>query len=104
MHKPFELVHVTLVLHNQTVNFFCIYRPPRSRMKKLSSTLFLEEFPNLLDFSNSIIGNPIILEDFNLHFDQPNSPKVRTILDSIQMFDLMLNVDKPITYLGLNST
>ena len=26
-HTSFELVHVTLVLHNQTVIFFCIYHP-----------------------------------------------------------------------------
>ena len=30
----FELVHATLVLHNQTINFFCIYRPPPSRKKQ----------------------------------------------------------------------
>ena len=33
----------------------------------------LEEFHNLLEFSNSITAIPIILGDFNLHFDQPNS-------------------------------
>ena len=94
-HASFELVHATLVLHNQTINFFCIYRPPPSRKNKLSFTLFLEEFPNLLDFSNSITGKTIILGDFNLHFDQPNSPDVSKILESIQMFDLMQTVDKP---------
>ena len=94
-HTSFELVHVTLVLHNQTINFFCIYRPPLSHKNKLNLTLFLEEFPNLLDFSNSITGKMIILGDFNLHFDQPNSPDVSKILDSIQMFDLMQTVDKP---------
>ena len=88
-HTSFELVHATLVLHNQTINFFCIYRPPPSRKNKLSFTLFLEEFLNLLDFSNSITGKAIILGDFNLHFDQPNSPDVSKILDLIQMFDLM---------------
>ena len=44
-HVSFELVHATLVLHNQTINFFCIYRPPSSRKNKLSFTLFLEEEP-----------------------------------------------------------
>ena len=75
-HASFELVHATLVLHNQTINFFCIYCPPPTLKNKLSFTLFLEEFPNLLDFSNSITGKTIILGDFNLHFDQPNSPDV----------------------------
>ena len=55
-HTAFELAHAIFVLHDQTVNFFCIYRPPPSR-KKLSFTLFLEELHNLLDFSNSITGN-----------------------------------------------
>ena len=57
--------------------------------------MFLEEFPNLLEFSNSIAGSHIILGNFNLHFDQPNSPDVSKILDSISMFDLTQIVDKP---------
>ena len=94
-------MHATLVLHNQTINFFCICCPPPSHKNKLSFTLFLKEFPNVLDFSNSITGKTIILGDFNLHFDQPNSPDVSKIRykfdtkNSIQKFDLMQTVDKP---------
>ena len=102
-------MYATLVLHNQTINFFCIYRRPPSRKNKLSFTLFLEEFPNfcwisefLLDFSNSITGKTIILGDFNLHFDQPNSPDVSQILESLQMFDLMTNLltDVDMSWIG----
>ena len=55
----------------------------------------LEEFLNLLDFSNSITDKTSILGDFNLHFEQPNSPDVSKFLESIKIFDLMQTVDKP---------
>ena len=74
-HTSFEQIHATIWLH-QVVNIFCLYHPSPSRINKLSFTLFLEEFPNLLEFSNSIAGSPIILGDFNLQFDQQNSPDV----------------------------
>ena len=48
----------------------------KQHLPVISIYRFLEEFPNLLDFSNLITGKTIILADFNLHFDQPNSPDV----------------------------
>jgi len=75
-HATFELIHATILFKHQTVNIFCLYRSPPSRKNKLSFILFLGEFSTLLEFRNSIAGSPIILGDFNLHFDQPNSPNV----------------------------
>ena len=32
-YASFELVHATLVLHNQTINLFCIYTQPQKQAK-----------------------------------------------------------------------
>ena len=99
-HTSFELVQTTLTLEQRSVHFFCLYRPPPSRKNKLTDSLFLEQFPNLLDYGNSIGGNLIILGDFNFHFDCPSKPNTSKLLDSINVFNLKQSVNQPTHKLG----
>ena len=94
-HSSFELVQTTLTLQKRSVHFFCLYRPPPSLKNKLTDSLFLEQFPKLLDLANSICGNFLILGDFNSHFDCPTSSHVSTILDYMHMFNLVQSVSTP---------
>ena len=47
-HTSFELVHATLVLHNQTINFFCIYHPPPNRKNKNFRTCWISAIQSLV--------------------------------------------------------
>ena len=99
-HSSFELVQTTLTLQKRSVHFFCLYRPPPSLKNKLTDSLFLEQFPKLLDLANSICGNFLILGDFNFHFDCPTSSHMLTILDYMHMFNLAQSVNTPLVYVA----
>ena len=71
----------------QGYNFFqviCIYRPPYSGSNKLSPTVLINEFEQLLCSLSSKSRHTIILGDFNLHFDSDSSNDVNRMKDLIK--------------------
>ena len=47
-YRSFEAVEMRLSLDHVPVVFVCLYRPPPSKRNKLTNSMFLEEFPELL--------------------------------------------------------
>ena len=60
---------MSLTLLQQHIHLFCLYRPPPSSKNKFTDSLFLDQFPDLLDHCNSLHTSLIILGDFNVHCD-----------------------------------
>eukprot|EP00745_Piridium_sociabile_P027300 TRINITY_DN439_c0_g1_i27.p1 TRINITY_DN439_c0_g1~~TRINITY_DN439_c0_g1_i27.p1 ORF type:complete len:1128 (+),score=135.82 TRINITY_DN439_c0_g1_i27:139-3522(+) len=94
-HGSFELCHVRLTLPQRCLHFFCVYRPPPNRKNKLSDSMFLEQFPDLLELVNTLSGDIVLLGDFNFHFDCPSNPSTSKLLDLLYMFNLSQVVDSP---------
>ena len=72
-HLSFELAQWSLTLPQQNIHFFCLYRSPPSHQNKFTDSLFLDQFPDLLDHCNSLHGSLIILGDFSVHYDCPQN-------------------------------
>ena len=70
-HSSFELAQVSLTLLQHNTHLFCLYHPPPSSKNKITDSLFLDQFSDLLDRCNFLRGSLIILGDFNVHYDCP---------------------------------
>ena len=94
-HSTFEIVHANLSMQKTSINFFCLYRPPPSQRNNLSDSMFLQQFPKLLEFAHTTPGCLLILGDFNFHFDCPSDPCMAKILDFLNIFNLEQSVRTP---------
>ncbi|KAL8604097.1 hypothetical protein ACOMHN_047309 [Nucella lapillus] len=93
-HNSFELVQLTLDGHHR-VNFFCLYRPPPSKVNKLTDGMFFEEFCELLEHANVMGGKTVFLGDFNISWDRPAHPNTVKAVDLLDMFSLSQAVNFP---------
>ncbi|KAL8589240.1 hypothetical protein ACOMHN_017041 [Nucella lapillus] len=93
-HNSFELVQLTLDGHHR-VNFFCLYRPPPSKVNKLTDGMFFEEFSELLEHANVMGGKTLFLGDFNISWDRPAHPNTVKAVDLLDMFSLSQAVNFP---------
>ena len=56
--------------------FVCLYRPPPSKRNKLTNSMFLEEFPELLSQYADSRRDVLYLGDFNFHYDDSSDGQV----------------------------
>ena len=79
----FEVAQLTLTLHNQRYNFFCIYRPPPNKKNAFTDTIFyiyifLKSIPRIfLEYCDTLSGKVLIMGDFNIHFETLNDHNPR---------------------------
>ena len=62
---------LALTLPQKTLQFYTLFCPPLTRKNKLTDSLFFEQFPDLLEYCNSLSGNSFILRELNFHYDCP---------------------------------
>ena len=94
-HSSFELVQSTLTLRRGAIHFFCLYRPPPSVKNRLKDSMFIEQLPDLLEYANNLHGHVCLLGDANTHFDSPQEPFVRKVINILSMFNMQQTIDKP---------
>ena len=80
-HSCFEVDQLTITLHNQRYNFFCIYRPPPNKKNAFTDTMFFDQFPEFLEYCDTISGKVLIMDDFNIHFETLNDHIFRKMHD-----------------------
>ena len=92
--STFENMIVSAVFDKVSLNFVNIYRPPN-----LSSSVFFEEFQELLSNLITLQSSFIISGDFNLHLDDPTLADVQTFNSILDNFNLVQHVTGA-THLG----
>ena len=65
----FEVVQASITLQQNTLHFFCLYRPPPNQRNNLTDCMFTEQLPDLLDYVNNLPGFVCLVGDMNIHFD-----------------------------------
>ena len=71
--------------------FLSVYRPPPSRQNKLTNTMFLEQFSDLLE-SYVSCDRLFVVGDLNVHFDKPSDPStsaLNVVLDNLSLHQLV---------------
>ena len=89
--KAFEICEVRLSYDSHTAVFFSVYRPLRSRQNKLTNTMFLEQFSDLLE-SYVSCERLFVVGDLNVHFDKPSDPStsaLNVVLDNLSLYQLV---------------
>lgn len=94
-HSSFELVQMTPTLPQNCIRVFCLYRPPPSKKNKLSDSLFPDQFADLLEYINSLTGKPLIVGDFNFHYDCPTYTYTAQLIELLHSFSLQQLVTFP---------
>ena len=62
-HSLFELSQLTFSLPQRSLHIFCLYRSPPNRKNQLKDSLFMEQFPDLLQYNNPLKGCSLIVGD-----------------------------------------
>ena len=75
--QTFECIEAELTYRSTKLVLCVVYRTSR----RAATNTFLEEFGHLIDSYTLPTGRPIIVGDFNLHLDQPQTPIVSRFLD-----------------------
>ena len=99
-HPSFELHQLTLSLPQSLIHIFGLYRPPPSKKNKLKNAMFIEQFPDLLEYMNSLKGHSIIVGDFNFHWDNPSDSYTSKLVDLLESFGLCQYVTTPTQNFG----
>lgn len=78
---------------SKTIILLCIYRPPVSPRNKLTVKDFRLEFQDLLD--TYATKKPVILGDFNFHFDNKQDINVKKLDQILSTYGLIQHVSTP---------
>ena len=99
-HSSFEHVQVCFQSTPHPITFSCVYRPPPSSTKKLTTSMFLSEFDQLLDHYSLLPGNLIVLGDINVHYDNPDSYDTKHICSSLSHHNMTQHISEPTQQAG----
>ena len=94
-HTSFEVVQASITLQHNTLHFFCLYRPPPNRRNNLTDSMFTEQLPDLLDYVNSLPGFVCLVDDMNIHFDNPLQSLTKQTLSTLRLYSLVQVINKP---------
>ena len=78
--------------YSGNINFFCLDRPPPSRINQLTDSCFFSDFSFLLDHCNTLSSKSIILGDLNVHFDISTNPlvmKINSLLNRYRFYQVV---------------
>ncbi len=92
--SSFEYIDCDINLGKSQFHFVIIHHPPPSKVNKLTTSSFLEEFTTLLECLLAHPGNLIIAWDFKLHIDVPADPstiKFNDIINSLGLTQHMIS-------------
>ena len=88
--KTMESSCFSISTGNRLINLITIYRPPDSNVLESCN-----ELAKLLETNINSSGELILLGDFNITVNKPSDAEPVTILDILDSFNLINNLDKP---------
>ena len=92
-HTSFEVVESSINLQHNT--FLCFYRPPLNRRNNFTDSMFIEQLPDLLDYTNNPPGLVCLVGDMNIHFDDPLQSLTKHTLTTHSLNNLSQVISKP---------
>ena len=91
-YRSFEAAEMRLSFDHVSVAVVCLYRPPPSKRNKLTNSMFLEEFSELLSQYADSSSDTVYIGDFNFHYDDCSDGQVsrlRTMLSDHNLTQLV---------------
>ena len=94
-YSTFECMETIVEMSNGSVTFITIYRPPPSKKNKNKTSTFICEFQDLLDTYTSAKSLPVILGDFNIHFEVLSNKDANSLKEILANRDYIQHVHGP---------
>ena len=91
-YSSFKAVEMQLSFDRVSVAIVCLYQPPPSKRNKLTNSMFLEEFLELLSQYADSHSDTVYIGDFNFHYDDCSDGQVsclRTMLSDHNLTQLV---------------
>ena len=90
--STFECCECCLHYKGHNIAFICIYHPPPSKINRHTNSEFISDFQDCLDKYIQKKTWPVIIGDFNIHFDDPSdsdTKKMKQILNTYGLYQLV---------------
>jgi hypothetical protein len=91
----FEYMHVKVTHGSSMFRIILVYRPPPSTKNKYTFTMFMDDFPNLLEDVIILPGKLILTGDFNIHMDDVDDSETKRFSELLDSFDLCQHINVP---------
>ena len=99
--KSFEFSEWTVKVHDRSMRYVIVYRPPYSSLHPVLTSVFFDEFSQFLE---NVVMCPevlVISGDFNLHLDMwPPWQRHQKFMDLLETFSLSQRISGPTHLLG----
>ena len=79
-----EYIHCLIKGDPTSLCLVTVYRPPH-KTKLKNTRVFLKEFRDLLDDLTRMHGKLLLVGDLNFHFDNPTSPRTKSIIEFLSI-------------------
>lgn len=99
-YDSFEHIITKIVAASVSYHVITLYRPPPNQKNHLSTSLFLEEFANLLADVLLLKGELLVLGDFNFHVNNASCIESKQFITLYESFNLKQHVSVPTHHLG----
>ncbi len=93
--KSFEYMHHVLDSTGKCFRIITIYRPPPSKVNKLTVAMFLDEFSTFLEQESISAGSLLIVGNFNVHCENTVDPNSKRFLGLLDSFNLCNHMTEP---------
>ena len=95
-YASFEYLEVKLHTASTVVRIAVVYRPPSSKVNKLTSAQFFHDFNDLLEHFSVSSGRLLIMGDFNFHVNEPSRDRLAAkFLGFLDSYNLAQHVTEP---------
>ena len=93
--KSFEFMEATVISGSTSIHLIIVYRPPPSKVNKLTPNMFFQEFADFLESQTLTKGQLLLVGDFNFHVDVESDNKALQFMSLIQDADLEQHISVP---------
>ena len=93
--KSFEHTDLCVTYNNFSARFVTVYRPPPSKINKLTNGMFFEEFSSMLELLNNCQRPLLLCGDFNFHVDDDSDREALKFIDHLDSSNLVQRVNEP---------
>ena len=93
--KSFEFLEWTVKVHDRSMRYVRVYRPPYSLLHPISTSVFFDEFSQCLENVAMCSEALVISGDFNLHLDDLRVNDTKKFMDLLETFSLSQHVSGP---------
>ena len=93
-HTSFEVVQASITLQHNTLHFF-VCTALHQTDETILLTMFTEQLPDLLDYVNNLPGFVCLVDDMNIHFDNPLQSLTKQTLTTLRLYNVVQVINKP---------